>query len=149
MEKYAVLGLVLFMSSQISKVMCFTHVVGPETDQGREPQCYSRFDYEYKVVQKIVALENLCEKFKTTNSELRDEIQDLKDRTESMEWFFLLNFRLVSLPKTQFWQFVTAEREREKESLRDTEHFINIALERSIFSLFTKDPVFITASQDL
>ena len=80
-----VLGPFLLINFQIPKVMCFTHIVGSEADQRREPHCYSRFDYEYKVVQKIVALENLCEEFKTTNNELRDEIQDLKDRTEGME----------------------------------------------------------------
>ena len=72
MEQYAILGFFLLINFQVPPVICFAQL---DSDQGREPQCRSQFDYEYKVVQKIVALENMCEGLKTTNNELRAEIQ--------------------------------------------------------------------------
>ena len=35
-----------------------------------EPQCYSRFDYEYKTVRQLVALEDVFSELKTKNEEL-------------------------------------------------------------------------------
>ena len=43
-----------------------------------EPHCYSRFDYEYKVVQKLVALEDSCSHLKTATDALKTEIDNLK-----------------------------------------------------------------------
>ena len=72
MEQHASLIFFLFINFQVPEVICLAQL---DSDQGREPQCRSQFDYEYKVVQKIVALENFCEGLKNTNKELRDEIQ--------------------------------------------------------------------------
>ena len=44
-----------------------------------EPHCYSRFDYEFKVVQKLVALEDTCSHLKTTTDNLKTEIDKLKN----------------------------------------------------------------------
>ena len=82
MEQYAILGFFLLINFQVPPVICFAQL---DSDQGREPQCRSQFDYEYKVVQKIVALENLCEDLKTINNELRAEIQDVKRTNEGIK----------------------------------------------------------------
>lgn len=58
-------------------------------DHDGEPQCYSRFDYEYKVVQKIVALENMYSDLKTKNSELKAEIEGLKSSGQEPNIAFL------------------------------------------------------------
>ena len=72
MEQCAILVFFLLINFQVPEVICLAQL---DSDQGREPQCRSQFDYEYKVVQKIVALENLCDGLKTTTNELRTEIQ--------------------------------------------------------------------------
>ena len=50
----------------------------PKQDDG--PHCYSRFDYEFKVVQKLVALENAYSELQMTNGVLQSEIDDLKSK---------------------------------------------------------------------
>lgn len=74
-------GVIVLFYFQFVVMTCA--VVTPEHD--REPQCYSRFDYEYKVVQKIVALENMYNELKTKNSELRMEIESLKSTNEGLK----------------------------------------------------------------
>ena len=69
-----------FLLVNMPGVNCFSAQL--DSDHSQEPQCHSQFDYEYKVVQKIVALENLCENLKTENSELRAEIQDIRRTNE-------------------------------------------------------------------
>ena len=75
MEHCAILVFFLLIKFQVPEVICFAQL-------DSEPQCRSQFDYEYNVVQKIVALENLCEDLKSTNNELRAEIQDVKRTNE-------------------------------------------------------------------
>ena len=82
MEQCAILGFLLLINFQVPEVICFAQL---GSDQGREPQCRSQFDYEYKVVQKIVALENLCEGLKNTNNELRSEIQTTNQLRAEMQ----------------------------------------------------------------
>lgn len=60
--------------------------------QDSEPQCYSRFDYEYKVLQRLIQLEEshkgLIEKLndrERENSELRSQIKQLNETVEVME----------------------------------------------------------------
>lgn len=43
-----------------------------------EPQCYSRFDYEYKVIQNLVTL-------KTTEQELRNMIAELQSTVKDLQ----------------------------------------------------------------
>ena len=44
----------------------------------KEPQCFSRFDYEFKVVQKLVELENICSKLQEENEKLQQDVLRLK-----------------------------------------------------------------------
>ena len=75
MEKRAtIFGFFLLMNIQGAN--CFARQL--DSNHGQEPQCRSQFDYEYKVVQKIVALENICGDLKTENSELRMEVNELR-----------------------------------------------------------------------
>ena len=73
MEKLAIFGLYIL---NILGANCFSAQL--DSDFGKEPQCRSQFDYEYKVVQKLVALENLCENLKGTNSQLRAELSEMR-----------------------------------------------------------------------
>ena len=75
MEKRAtIFGFFLLMNIQGAN--CFARQL--DSNRAQEPQCRSQFDYEYKVVQKIVALENICGDLKTENSELRTEVNELR-----------------------------------------------------------------------
>ena len=75
MEKRAtIFGCFLLMNIQGAN--CFARQL--DSNHAQEPQCRSQFDYEYKVVQKIVALENICGDLKTENSELRTEVNELR-----------------------------------------------------------------------
>ena len=47
-------------------------------DLGDEPQCYSRFDYDYKIQKKLIELENAYTELKTTNKELQKDVEMLK-----------------------------------------------------------------------
>ena len=78
MGKRAIFGFFLLMNT------LGTNTLRTQQDRnpGQEPQCRSHFDYEYKVVQKIVALENFCEHLKVENSELRAEVQDIRRTNE-------------------------------------------------------------------
>lgn len=66
--------------------------------QDSEPQCYSRFDYEYKVLQRLIQLEEshkgLIEKLndrERENSELRSKIQQLNETVDDMEKSWVVN----------------------------------------------------------
>ena len=68
-------------------LVCYTMVmmVSPVFSQN-EPQCSSRFDYEYKVVQKLVDLENskreqdkMIEELMKKYSILETEIENIKN----------------------------------------------------------------------
>ena len=49
-----------------------------------EPQCYSRFDYEYKVVQKLVDLDNDRNEQKGNNAEQLDRIKVIEAELENI-----------------------------------------------------------------
>lgn len=49
-----------------------------------EPHCYSRFDYEYKVVQKLVLLETNNSKLQTENDRLQQEVEILKTEVKEL-----------------------------------------------------------------
>ena len=58
----------------------------------QEPQCYSRFDYEYKVVQKLVDLENKQNRQKEDNAATQEmikaseaELSTLKEKLHTLE----------------------------------------------------------------
>ena len=50
-----------------------------------EPQCYSRFDYEYKVVQKLVDLGNDQKEQKVANAAQSDKIKAIEAEMETMK----------------------------------------------------------------
>ena len=50
-----------------------------------EPQCYSRFDYEFKVVQKLFMLENAYNEQLEINKALRTEINSMKQTGQDMK----------------------------------------------------------------
>lgn len=74
-------GIVL---SYIYFQIVFQACILTDAKRDTEPNCYSRFDYEYKVVQKIVGLENECSKLHETNDELRTEIRSLRNKVEEL-----------------------------------------------------------------
>ena len=47
-----------------------------------EPQCYSRFDYEYKVVEKLFELENGAKEQQTLNKAWEIELETIKSVIE-------------------------------------------------------------------
>ena len=47
-----------------------------------EPQCYSRFDYEYKVVQKLFELENARKQQEEFNKALEVDVENTKTVSE-------------------------------------------------------------------
>ena len=49
-----------------------------------EPQCYSRFDYEYKVVQKLVDLGNDQKEQKVANAAQSDKIKAIEAEMENI-----------------------------------------------------------------
>ena len=78
--------------------LCFLQMVTitfgfPKQDD--EPNCYSRFDYEFKVVQKLVAVENAYSELKTTNEVLQREIDNLKSKITGN--FIIICFILLLL----------------------------------------------------
>ena len=48
-----------------------------------EPQCLSRFDYDYKVLQKLVALENQQTKQQETIVQQQNELNKLRRQISS------------------------------------------------------------------
>ena len=50
-----------------------------------EPQCSSRFDYEYKVVQKLVDLENANKEQKQINEELMMKNSDFETEVDNIK----------------------------------------------------------------
>ena len=104
MERYLKLrGIILYIFFQTAFQSCIL----ADAKRDIEPNCYSRFDYEYKVVQKIVALENECSELHETNDELRTEIGDLSNKVEgnnSTSFKFLPNIHVfLVLPLGCLW----------------------------------------------
>ena len=50
-----------------------------------EPQCYSRFDYEYKVVEKLFTLETAYKKQQKINNELKDALEETKNENKALK----------------------------------------------------------------
>ena len=46
--------------------------------EGREPQCYSRFDYEYKVLQNLVSLKRAEEELRQTIAEVQTTVREIQ-----------------------------------------------------------------------
>ena len=69
-------------------VVLFLYVTGvfPQCEN-REPHCYSRFDYEYKVLQRLIRLEetqnDVTEKLTTSENEKDDLKREIKKLEES------------------------------------------------------------------
>ena len=62
-------------------VLCIigtTTCMGAINEEPEEPRCYSRFDYDYKVVQHLVTL-------KEAETELRETIAKLQERVSHLE----------------------------------------------------------------
>lgn len=58
---------------------------------GDEPQCYSRFDYDYKLLQKVTQLEDAFADVKASCDELLQKRHETK--TEKTGMIFCLYFR--------------------------------------------------------
>ena len=54
------------------------------SESEHEPQCYSRFDYEYKVVQKLVDLDNGQKEQKGNNVAQSDKIEAIEAEMENI-----------------------------------------------------------------
>ena len=67
-----------------SFVICSTIFLVNPVFSRNEPQCSSRFDYEYKVVQKLVDLENYRIQQDKTIEELMKKTSDLETEIESI-----------------------------------------------------------------
>ena len=50
-----------------------------------EPQCYSRFDYEYKVVEKLFTLETAYKKQQEIMQELKDALEETKNENKVLK----------------------------------------------------------------
>ena len=50
-----------------------------------EPQCYSRFDYEYKVVEKLFTLEAAYKKQQEIIQELKDALEEMKNENKALK----------------------------------------------------------------
>ena len=60
----------------------FITVCALEINSKHEPQCYSRFEYEYKVVQKLVELENDAKEQQTVNKALESKLESTRSEME-------------------------------------------------------------------
>ncbi|XP_052263802.1 uncharacterized protein LOC127866966 [Dreissena polymorpha] len=76
-ERLILLGFILYVQ------------VNGFTMQSEEPSCYSRFDYEYKLLTKVVALETTASKLENLISHLEQKIDDtnkkLADQNKPLE----------------------------------------------------------------
>ena len=70
--------------------------IGPKHEE--EPQCYSRFDFEYKTVQKLVALENAYSELKTTTDQVLAELGNSKKDNAGKYVIGALRSILISSP---------------------------------------------------
>ena len=71
------------MKAILIVIFClFITVCALEINSKHEPQCYSRFDYEYKVVQKLVELENDAKEQRAVNKALESKLESTKSETE-------------------------------------------------------------------
>ena len=50
-----------------------------------EPQCSSRFDYEFKVVEKLFTLETAYKKQQEINQELKDALEETKNENKALK----------------------------------------------------------------
>ena len=55
-----------------------------DTISESEPQCYSRFDYEFKVVEKLFTLETAHKKQQEINQELKDALEETKNENKAL-----------------------------------------------------------------
>ena len=60
---------------------CYFYVEGRSED---EPKCYSRFDYEYKVVEKLFECETAHKKQMEMIAELKDALDIVKSSSDDM-----------------------------------------------------------------
>ena len=65
-----------------------------------EPQCLSRFDYDYKVLQKLVSLENSQTELQETIKQQENMISELKESMKGKLFYF--NFRVYFDVKINF-----------------------------------------------
>ena len=50
--------------------------------EAEEPQCYSRFDYEYKVLQHLVSLKEAEKELRDVTDELQSKVKDLEEKVK-------------------------------------------------------------------
>ena len=56
--------------------LCFLRVGASSDNKLGEPHCFSRFDYEYKVLQKLIQLEEGHKKLEEANEDLAEAIKE-------------------------------------------------------------------------
>ena len=63
-------------------VLCGISVSEGHVLEPSEPQCYSRFDYEYKVLQNLISLKTAEQELRQMTTELQNIVRDLQDRVK-------------------------------------------------------------------
>ena len=82
---YLVSVLPLFCLLQTKRTSC----VFKKQAMNEEPVCLSRFDYDYKIVQKLVTLEKAYSELKEVNDLLQKEIGSMKKDTEGSRSLYI------------------------------------------------------------
>ena len=77
--------------------------------QSEEPSCYSRFDYEYKLLTKVVALETTASKLENLISHLEQKIDDSNKRMVNQNTLLehtsgkIFSWNCLTVIYTVFW----------------------------------------------
>ena len=50
-----------------------------------EPQCYSRFDYEYRVLQNLVSLKEAEKELRDVTDKLQNKVKDLEGKVKGKD----------------------------------------------------------------
>ena len=66
-------------------INCFTFFLCVDTFSENEYQCYSRFDYEYKVVGKLVTLETAYKTQQEINDGLKDALKEIRNENDALK----------------------------------------------------------------
>ena len=66
-------------------INCFTVFHCVDTSSENEYQCYSRFDYEYKVVGKLVTLETIYKTQQEITDGLKDALKEIRNENDVLK----------------------------------------------------------------
>ena len=75
----------------ILSILCLLQIKRTSCDIKRhhgedEPRCYSRVDYDYKIVQRMAELEHDYSELKAVNDELLEQIGELKKKNSGTKY---------------------------------------------------------------